>query len=120
MEYVLKKHGLQHAMFHEKRAIMPLVIKNWTLLITEHQLIVNCTPLALSHVDSAPAIDYAALSEALLFLVYNPENPFLKLGKAQELERPTAKYAHTSGRSCLSTRTAQSNYIFVNLGRKLI
>lgn len=88
VEYVLKKHGLQTRYVSRKASDHAISYEELNAaLIAEHQLIVNCTPLGtFPNVDSAPAIDYAALSEKhfLFDLVYNPEETrFLKLGKAQ-------------------------------------
>ena len=56
-------------------------------LISQHQLIVNTTPLGMSpKVESAPDLPYFALSDAHFCydLVYNPaETRFLQLAKAQ-------------------------------------
>ena len=74
-------------------------------LIATHELIINCTPLGtFPDVDSAPAINYDALtSKHFLFdLVYNPaETLFLKLGKKQGagIANGSAMLVHQADRS---------------------
>ena len=56
-------------------------------IITEHTIIINCTPLGtFPEVDVCPEIDYNLLNDSHLLydLIYNPEETlFLKQGKKQ-------------------------------------
>lgn len=56
-----------------------------TSVITEHQILINCTPVGtFPNVDSCPDIPYQAITSThiLYDLIYNPsETKFLKLGR---------------------------------------
>jgi len=86
--YVLQRAGIAFQKVSRTNEDHGLTYSNLTAdIIRAHKLIINTTPLGMyPKVDTAPKIDYSALTgEHLLYdLVYNPEETkFLRLGKAQ-------------------------------------
>lgn len=90
IEYVLKQYGVD--VLFASRSETTANILNWNdvneIVIKQHLLIINCTPLGMyPDVDIKPEIPYSALTDKhlLVDLVYNPEETlFLRLGKENE------------------------------------
>ena len=88
VKYVLKKNGINFKSVVRDKTKGDLLWNELTeKIISEHTLIINCTPLGmLPNEKSFPPIPYSVITENhLLFdLVYNPvETVFLKNGKEQ-------------------------------------
>lgn len=88
VQFALKRRGIEYMVVSRDASRGDITYDALTAdIIAEHKLIINTTPVGMTpDVESAPAIDYAAVgSEHRLFdLVYNPaKTQFLARGEAQ-------------------------------------
>ena len=88
IQYVLKRLKIGTTKVSRNRSTDNLTYEDLNEnIITEHTIIINCTPLGtFPEVDVCPDISYSLLNDSYLLydLIYNPEETlFLKQGKKQ-------------------------------------
>ena len=85
VQYVLSERGIEHLIVSRDTTRGDLTYEDVTPeIVAEYRLIINATPVGMyPHTEEAPALPYAALTEAnyLFDTIYNPVlTEFLRLG----------------------------------------